>query len=206
MQGLLALGPSGPFPERSEPRWFTHADGIVRRLSMRGYRDAMVENGGEPKVADDIVRRMAEHGCQEVWWGMAMGGRRGRLSAGWDVRVGALSTPAATVIPYVTGRLAGVAPPGTTDVARLVGQPGVLSAYRFAAKAERVTTPAPTRLTRALGMKGRVEYRDREESHSSLAVGYIAATVNLFAPSAEACEEALAWLVWVLLADVRAAG
>jgi hypothetical protein len=163
----------------------------------------MIEEGTEPQAAADIVLRMAEHGCKQVLWAVANGGRPGHVHAGWDARVAMLATPAATAVPYVTGSPVGVAPVGATGIRHLVGRAGVLNAYRSSVRPHRVTTPGPTRLARALGVKEQVKFHIRQSGYASLAVGRAGATATVFGGSPAAVEDALTRLVAVLVTDMR---
>jgi hypothetical protein len=206
MHGLLALGPSGPFSEASEKAWFTHPDGAVRHLEMDAYRDAMITEGRTaPHLADDIVRRMRERGCDRVLWACGNGGRRGHLNVAWDARVAVTAMPAEQAVPYVIGA-GGHRPVGSDIVERSVGQPGVLQAFRYPMEKQRLKVPLSGRTARALRMKGRVTSHPTQAAHASLAVGHVGATAIVTAGDPAAVEGALARLVAVLVADMREDG
>lgn len=158
-----------------------------------------------PHVADDTVRRMAEHGCDRVVWGCGNGGRRGHINVSWDARVAVTASPAEEAVPYVIG-IGDHRPVGSDTVERLVGQPGVLQAFRYPMEKQRFRTPPPGRTAQALRMKGRVRFHHRQGAHASLAVGHVGATAIVTAGSPEAVEEALSRLVAVLVTDMREAG
>lgn len=104
---------------------------------------------------------------------------------------------------WVAGSPTGIAPVGATDVERFAGQPGGLNAHRAPMRPRRLTTPGPTKLTPALGMKGRVKFHVRQAGYASLAVGHAGATATVLGGSPAAVEDALARAVAVLVADMR---
>ena len=201
LNNLEALESSGPFPKASEPRWF---DGNAPAwLGMREYQSKMASLGSPPEVAAAIVASLRQHGCEQLYWRTAIGGRRGRTRAFWDVRVAATDTPAGHAVPDVIS-LSASPPPGATTLAVLADHPNVLQAYSQSTP-ERQTVWSRRPI---LGGHANVRaYNHLDYTHTAfaaLAIGHFGSTVNVGATSRTAAEASLAHLVDLVLRDLNA--
>ncbi|GGI04675.1 hypothetical protein [Egicoccus halophilus] len=201
MPGLSQMAPCGPFDAAAQPRWFVHPEGTTRRLDLRAYREAMVAAGMPPEAAEDVTRRMREHGATQVLWASGSGGRRRAVAAYWDVRVTVLSSPAWPAVPGLTG--AGDTPPsGSVPVDRLTGRDGVVSAHRVATGPRHFPARPAATAGPLAGARSRVLVRARQVAYAAVAVGHAGVTVTVGGGSPVSVEDALVRLVDVLLDDL----
>ena len=196
MTNLLAMAPSGPFPRASQPRWFTNDE---LWLGLRNYEKAMIDNGTSVEAAKDILARLRQHGCERIFWREAQGGRRGRMSAMWDVRVAATSTPAEEAVPAVISM--GPLAPGATALRVLSEHPAVLQAYSEPIAPQRIYGRRPI-LGSRFTIKVHVDSNWTYRAFAALARGHIGATISTAAESQTQAEAAMSQLVEVALRDI----
>jgi hypothetical protein len=192
MKGLRALGASGPFAEDRVKHWSYDC----RVLGMQAYKEAMIVLGTPKHLATATVERLRDHGCQQMLWAFAYGGRGNRIQLIWDVRVARLQAPAAEAVPAVLSL--GPIPLGASAVQQLEGQDAVLRAFS--------QPEEPSQGRRVWGIGPRTHLVCRGSAYAALAVGHVGATALLYAKDAGDAEAALVRLVGVILADLDRKG
>lgn len=199
LNNLQGLAPWGPFPRPSQPRWFTD-DGPVW-LGMGQYQNQLASTGTPAETAADIVARLRQHGCEQLFWRTGVGGRRGKVRAFWDVRVAATATPATEAVPEVIS-LSPLPPPGSTSLPTLDHHPGVLQAYSQSSP-ERETAWVRKRVLGGLAtVRAHAHCDYTHTAFAALAIDHFGSTISLGAPSRTAAESSLAHLVDLVLRDV----
>ena len=201
LSNLDALDPWGPFPQASQRRWF---DGNTPALlGMREYQAQMVSLGSTADIAAAVVARLRQHGCQQLYWRVATGGRRGRMRAFWDVRVAATDTPAAEAVPDVIS-LSASPPPGATTLTVLDHHPNVLRAYSQTTPDRQTAWVRKPVLGGLTSVRAHVHNDYTHTAFAALAIDHFGSTINLGAPSRTAAESSLAYLVDLVLRDLSA--
>ena len=166
-----------------------------------GYEQAMMEDGAPPHVAKDITSRLRAEGVRRVLWANAMGGRRGHSRVFWDVRVAATEAPAAEVLPSALAL--GQRPLGTTPVALLQDEPGVLAAYTQPSQPAKLRLPSAMGppLGKALRLPARLQLHYTRVGHAAVTHEHLGATINVAGDGLPLVEHALRRLVDIVLDD-----
>ena len=200
LTNLRELQPWGPFPRTSQRRWAeVKTPGSGSLIGLANYHQTMIATGTPEAQARRVVARLHEHGCQQMFWRAASGGRRRHVHAFWDVRVATTTTPASEAVRAVTSM--GSPPPGACLHELLTTHPNVLQAYS--------TTTDPRNITGHQELfGGRITVRVRNHlrfthhGYAALAADHVGATISVAGASQPAADTALSYLAQLLLRDL----
>lgn len=201
MRGLLALGPEGPFPVSSQPRWFAHRDGLVRSLDLPEFTAALLADGTASEGVAALAGSLERHGCSRILWACGHGGTPGHVNATWDVRLMATGSPAEEVHADLPRE---EEVPGTTLIETLDHRPGVITAFTRPFPPDRIPVPravAPW-WARWVGLQLYIDYHHEQFAGAILAVGHVLTSITVTAGSRLAAEDALIRLVDLVAYDL----
>lgn len=205
MRGLLALGPEGPFPVNSQPRWFAHRDGVVRWLDLPAYVDAQRSDGPPSEQVTAWVGTLERHGCSRVVSARGHGGTPGHVNATWDVRVIATRSPADEVLADLSqDEPVASAPEAPIEI--LAQRAGVVTASTRPSPPGRVPVPrgAAPWWARWTATQLHIDYHHEHLASAALAIGDVLAEVNVTAASKLAAEDGAIRLVDLVAYDLTA--
>lgn len=203
MRGLLALGPEGPFPVSSQPRWFAHRDGIVRWLGLPAYTDALLTDGAPSERVTAVAATLERHGCTRVVWACGHGGTPGHVNATWDVRLIATQSPADEVLADLPqDEPVAAAPQAPIEI--LAQRAGVVTAFTRPFPPSRIPVPreAAPWWARWTALQLHIDYDHEHLASAALAIGDVLAEVNVTAASKLAAEDGAIRLVDLVAYDL----
>lgn len=203
MRALLALGPEGPFPLSSQPRWFAHRDGVVRWLSLQAYTEALLSDGAPSERVAAVAATLDRHGCRRVVWASGHGGTPGHVNATWDVRLIATESPAEEVLADLPQDERAAAEPAA-PIEILTPRVGVVTAFTRPVPPSKVPVPreAAPWWARCIARELHIDYHHEHLASAALAIGDVLAEVNVTAASKLAAEDGAIRLVDLVAYDL----